>query len=655
MRRYIKCNSGTEVPESVFFVDTETKRKPIGGNSKSWLEIFRMGVVRHVRMRDNDVKDVQSMTFWRIEHFWNFLYSNVIPRRSNWVFAHNLHFDLQVLRVTEELIGDRLSITPSCPVPDPASSASPPKKPKKGLFQLDGLPAFLRARSPRATLLFADTLNYFRLPLKEIGEYLGLPKMELPPDNASKADWEAYCQRDVDIIQELMIPIMQKWKANKLGNWAYTAAGLAMNNFRHSHAPMIETKKNRQAVNIVLHDDDECKKLERQAYHGGEIKCFYHGIVSPEKPQFDPRPWTDDYLYHLDCRSLFPYCMMMAEYPVALERYYQTGELTQLRRLAAAKGVIAEVYLETPNVPFVCRHENAVKYAIGKYWTVLCGDELGRALAENLVRDVGRMAVYQIGPLFSDYVRHWYKAREKAKASWKPHEDLLAKMMMNSLYGKFAQKSPRWIDAPEVSPDVDFGEFLHLPLNETKFRVYRAFAGHVQRREESKDSPDSFCAISAFVTSNAREYMRRIREICPYRSIYYQHTDSLICNHAAYMKLKRAGLLGHKIGQFREFQDSSSYAEFFGPGDYILGNREVQSGTKANAKKVGHELIEQDEFSGLNYQITHGPREGVIGQRVTIRRNPDRWKLHTETNGWVEPFKLFTPRVPIEPPPLLPI
>ncbi|NBS69988.1 hypothetical protein EBT31_13895, partial [bacterium] len=212
------------------------------------------------------------------------------------------------------------------------------------------------------------------------------------------------------------------------------------------------------------------------------------------------------------------------------ERYYQTGEITQLRRLAAAKGVIAEVYLETPSVPFVCRHENAVKYAIGKFWTVLCGDELGRALKEDLVRDVGRMAVYQIGPLFSDYVRHWYKAREKAKASGKPHEDLLAKMMMNSLYGKF-----------------------------------------------------------------------------------------------------------------------------FGPGDYILGNREVQSGTKSNAKKVGHELIEQDEFSGLNYQITHGPREGVIGQRVTIRRNPDRWKLHTETNGWVEPFKLFTPRLPVEPPPLLSI
>lgn len=655
MRRYMKCNSGTEVPESVFFVDTETKRKPIGKQSKSWLEVFRMGIVRHVRLRDNEVKHVDEFVFWKLEHFWNYLYSSVIPRRSNWVFAHNLGFDLQVLRVFDELIGERLSIAPSRQRPDSAFQASPPKRPKGGLFQLDGLPAFLRARSPRATILFADTLNYFRFPLKEIGENLGISKGELPADNAPKATWEEYCRKDVEIIQSLMIPIMQKWKANGLGNWSYTAAGLAMNNFRHSHAPMVEKSNGKEVCNIVLHDDEQAKTLERQAYHGGEIKCFYYGIVSPEKPQFDARPWVDDYLYHLDCRSLFPFAMMNGLYPVALERYYDRLDLATLRRLAGAKGVIAEVYLETPSLPFVCKHEGAIKYAIGKFWTTLCADELGRALAEDLVKDVGMVSVYQIGPLFKDYVWYWYKQREQAKRKGDTNGDLLAKMMLNSLYGKFAQKSPRWVDAPEISADVDYGEFLHLPIGETKFRVYRSVAGYVQRREESKDGKNSFCAISAFVTSNAREYMRRVREICPFQSIYYQHTDSLICNAEAYARIKRAGLIGDKIGQFREFQESSSYAEFFGPGDYILGNREVQSGTKANAIKQGHDTIEQDEFNGLNYQIVHGPREGVIGQRVTIRRNPDRWKLHSETNGWVEPYKVFTPRLPAPQPQPLPI
>jgi hypothetical protein len=653
MRRYLKGNSGTEVPESVFFVDTETKRKSIGGNSKSWLEIFRMGVVRHCRMRDNELKSVEEMVFWKVEHFWNFLFSHAVPRRSNWVFAHNLGFDLQVLNVFDKLLSGELSIF-TTPAPKPRQVTHPGKtKPWRGTFNIDGLPAFMRTRHSGTTIIFADTMNYFRNSLEELGEKIGLPKGTLPTHNAIRDTWESYCRRDVEIIQELMIPMMRHWKDAKLGNWNYTAPGLAFNNYRHAHAPKTTTSKGIEKVAICLHDNEQAKELERKAYHGGEIQCFYYGIVSPEKPQFDPRPWVDDYLYHLDCRSLFPFAMRDALYPVALERYYDRLDLANLRRFSSSKGVIAEVYLETPNLPFVVRHEGAVKYARGNFWTVLCADELGRAIADDLVRDIGRVAVYQVEQIFRSYVNHWYREREKAKAKNQPHMDQLAKMMLNSLYGKFAQKSPRWVDEPDMHRQCDWGEFLHLPVGATKFEKFRSFAGNVQRRVESKDGPNSFCAISAFVTSNAREYMRRVREICPYRSIYYQHTDSLICNAGAYAALKRAGLLGDKIGQFREFQESSSYAEFFGPGDYVLGNREVQSGTKRNAKKVGHELIEQDEFHGLTYQITHGPREGVIGHSVTIRRNPERWRLHSESNGWAEPFTLTTPRIPIGLPPLL--
>ena len=42
MPKYLSCNSGTEVPESIFFVDTETSRIYHKGSTTNFTEKFRI-------------------------------------------------------------------------------------------------------------------------------------------------------------------------------------------------------------------------------------------------------------------------------------------------------------------------------------------------------------------------------------------------------------------------------------------------------------------------------------------------------------------------------------------------------------------------------------------------------------------------------------
>lgn len=638
MARYLSANAGTEVPESIFFVDTETTRSYSQGDAKSFLEKFRLGVVTHVIMRENRVISRESYTFYNAINFWRFLYSRINVRKSNWVYAHNLAFDLQTLNIFDRILTRELIIAEQPGDFQIGKPLAEKTRPWRGMAVIDSLPCFIRCRSKRGTIVFCDTLNYFPRPLNVVGDEIGIPKLPFPGVEGTTQAWEAYCKNDVAIIESLMTETMISWKSAAAGNWNYTAPGLCWNNFRHDHAPKIVRKGKRESCNIVIHDNIDVKVLERQSYHGGQMSCFYYGYVSPVKDQFSDRPHISETLYHLDCRSLFPYCMSLAKYPVSLQKWYRVGSMALLEHYARSAGVIAEVLLDTDNIPFITVVNKQVRYATGRFWTTLCADELGRALEEGLVRKVGSMSVYQIGDLFSKYVKHWYKEKETARLGEKPHREAFAKLMLNSLYGKFGQRSPRWIDDTSGTVSMDFGIAYHMGVGETKPRQIRAFAGHIQEKVESLDAKNSFCAISSFVTANAREYMRSIRELCPANSIYYQHTDSLICNVKAYECIVKNGLIGPAIGQFREVAEPAQTAEFFGVGDYEFGNRVVQTGRKSSAKVIDPETIEQDNFNGLAYVIARGNQSGVVGHSLTLHRQKDRWKKHASQDGWAKPF-----------------
>ena len=638
MSRYLDCNEGTEVPEVIIFYHVVTTRLPITKSGKRFKDIFKLGLALAVIMRGNKVVSETEYVFKSKVHFWNFIYSSIKSKKSNWVYGYNCSHNLQILDIYSKLVSRELVIHEEAGDFQIGKPLAEKTRPWHGLFVVDNLPFFIRCRSKSGTLVFCDIMNYFKMSMVELSEALRLP---LPAEISNKSTEEQQltsAKDTVNILKSLMIPLMMDWKSGHKGNWNYTAAGLAWNNYRHIHAPVTNTKSGKRKVNIVIHDNLDCKQLERQAYNGGQIIAFFYGYVSPIKDQFDIRAHSTDLLHSLDIRSLYPFCMAQAKYPYSLRKYIEQGSLKLLNHWGKAAGVIAEVKLNSPTIPWLIKVNNQQQYATGEIHTTLCGDELVRAMDENIIVSVGRMAVYNIADIFSDYVKYWYKERIKAGLGDLPHSELLAKLMLNSLYGKFGQKSAKWVDRPEIDLGADFGRFIERSLDGENNHQYRVFCGNTQEKMAQTDHKLSFCAISAFITANGREYMRKLREQLPKNSVYYQNTDSLIVNHKAYEILKKNGEIGARMGQLRETEEVTSSAEFFGLNDYVFGRKEVRGGRKDSAVKLDNYGYEQEEYSSMAEVITGGNQNGANGRIIQVNRSPGRYTIHNTDNGFISPI-----------------
>lgn len=645
-KRYITSNCSCEVPKNLFFVSCKSVDRSNKKQSRMWTETLSECEVSCIAIKEDGSTIRESFLTKDKSLVWEFIFSRLRPRESNWLFGFGMSPSLQLLGLTDLLESRKLIIHEK---PGDFLIGKPlaeKKRPFRGMLIIEDKPIIVRARSMRGTLTIVDIANYIQKEPKDIALDLGLSSHdETDGTSLDKSDGHKM-PSEIEIAEKFMAGMLAKWKAGKHGNWAYTAAGLAWNNWRHSFAPVVQQPGKRQKVNVALHGDEEVTKLERSAYHGGVISNYFVGYVSPMKSDFDDRPHSDDILYHLDCRSLFPFAMTNSLFPVSLIGTNENPSMDYLQDKARSFGVVAEVNIETKKVPFVVKNNDGLRYCLGRFSCSLCGDELARAIAENVIAKVHRMAVYQIAPIFKSFVEFWNRQRDQAKEKADKTQDLFSKMVMNSLYGKFAQLGSAWEDCPGVHLGQEYGYHTVLGSDGVTIDRYRVIAGDVQMAKDKVEGKSAFPAISAFVTANSREYMRRVMETLPARSVYYSHTDSLICNVEALLALKKQGLIGPAMGQFREIDEPTTSAQFWGPGDYEYGRKLVQTGRKANARNISSREFEQDEKLGFASVIAQGPINGVKVRRVRKKRLGENKPLVASDNGWTIPLAVDLPHLP---------
>lgn len=655
MSRYMLGNLGSSVPKNIFFASVKSKRLPQKRGRKSWMEIFDSAAICRGELEGDDYKRQESHDCQSPEILWEFIFSRLKCRESNWLFVHNAS-ELFQLTSFFDLLSERKLIIHEKPgdfrIGVPIAEK---KKPWRGMVVVENKPVIVKCRHAKGTLVIVDVLNYLPKSLSDIAQELGMERLAAGPDIADCQRNKAVNANSIDIMRSLILPMISSWGKSQLGNFAHTAAGLAMNCYRHKFAPKISTSRGKQKVNIVLHGNPEATRLERSAYHGGAVRNFFLGCVSPVKNQFSTRAHSDDILRHLDCRSLFPFSMANSLLPWKLKETHDEVSQDKLCELAKQFGVIAEVGISTEKIPFAIKHNGSLKYVIGNFTCSLCGDELSRAIAEKVIRKVYRVNSYLVAPIFRDYVAYWDNRRTEAKGRGDRVDDIFSKTMLNTLYGKFGQRSPAWIDRPEMILDSDYGYHYLLGTDSNKMTKYRSLGGEVQEATEQTEGKNAFPAIAAFVTANAREYMRRITEIMPPRSLYYTHTDSFICNNEGYLSLLNAGLIGEGMGKFREIDEPTTSAEFFGPGDYEYGRKVVMTGRKENAVIVSDGEYEQEESYGIQSVIARGPNGGVTVRKVRKKRTGTNSTITATHQGWAVPLRLDLPfpRKPLPQPELL--
>jgi DNA polymerase elongation subunit (family B) len=185
-------------------------------------------------------------------------------------------------------------------------------------------------------------------------------------------------------------------------------------------------------------------------------------------------------------------------------------------------------------------------FPVGNFETFLSTPEIIYALEHGHIKKVLAINIYEKANIFSEYVEYFYNMRLEAKAKGDEVRTLLYKLFLNSLYGKFGQKSNHWEKVGEADPTEVKLERIY-DVDTKKFITVKIFGGGIFRKNDLEEGENesfySFPAIASHVTSYARMLLWKYIETAGIENVYYTDTDSLFVNLEGYKNLEKANYL----------------------------------------------------------------------------------------------------------------
>jgi DNA polymerase elongation subunit (family B) len=486
---------------------------------------------------------------------------------------------------------------------------------------LENPPTMLSLTHPLGKLVVIDTFNYWKTGVAQMGESLGMPKLEMPTSTKIDKAWKEYCLRDVEVIANQILRLFRFLRDNDLGSFKISAPGLAFGTFRRRF----------MKHEIYLHDRASVLALERNCYYGGLVNNFYLGSVNGET------------IYKYDVNSLYP-AMMLKDYPTKLLESHTDISPSKLAALIRNQGGCAWVDIEEYGRTYPKRHNGRLCDVKGKFSTYLCGDELKHALKVGSITRVRFASVYEVAPIFKEYVKYFWDLRRKYQTEGDKVGEQFVKLLMNSLYGRFGMKGHKWVDFNSTNLQLYY-TYYGVPcptryLNSdfcpivSSFRhrweaegldeaiVLRYFGGKLEMQFPTGEHRESFCAISAFVTAYAREYLRFYITVLGENEVLYCDTDSLFVTKTGSDRLKDLCMVDPgTLGKFK-LEGKAKKCTFYGPKDYVFQEHIVRKGIRKNAVQVNHNTFEQDSFEQLKSVLNRGGEPFIIIKKIqkTLQR-----------------------------------
>lgn len=596
----LKPTKSTQLPSNLLFFDTESKDK-LGGKSKTHQEHrFWFGYAIAMRLEGTEVRSTHSRFLPTIDSFWECLKKQLSKDKPLYLFAHNLTYDLTMVDFWNRHEGEGFDLEFSV---------------------LENPPTMLSLTHELGKLVVIDTFNYWKTGVAQMGQSLGMPKLDMPTTTKLDKDWKVYCLRDVEVIANQILRLFRFLKDNDLGSFKISAPGLAFSTFRRRF----------MSHEIFLHDRKAVLDLERNCYYGGLVNNFYLGSVVGET------------IYKYDVNSLYP-AMMLRDYPTKLLESHKDISPNKLQSLLRNNGGCAWVDINEYSRTFPKRHNGRLCDVKGKYSTYLCGEELIRALKGGSVTRVRFASVYEVAPIFKEYVKYFWDLRRKYQTEGDKVGEQFVKLLMNSLYGRFGMKGHKWVEYNSVNLQLYYtyyglpcpGRYVKtdfVPIVST-FRhrweaegldeaiVLRYFGGKLEMQFPTGEHRESFCAISAFVTAYAREMLRTCITSVGEGEVLYCDTDSLFLTKLGSDRLKSLGLVDPAaLGKFK-LEGKSKKCTFYGPKDYVFEESVVRKGIRKNAVQINHNTFEQDSFEQLKSVLNRGGEPYIIIKKIqkTLQR-----------------------------------
>lgn len=620
--RAIQRNHGNPSPRYIVAIDCESTRTSHAYNSAVANHTFRLATGTACRIAGGKAIGVHSSRFNSAEDLRSFVYDQCGNRHTTWVIAHGMLADFRLGGFADDI--DNGTVVIDAPRARRVGQVTIKNDARTdGIVVVESPPTIIGLRhvASGGRMIFVDTLNWFRCPLRDLGQACGLPKLTMPAWDASDEEWFIYCHRDTEILFQTFTKLIHFAKEQQLGVFRYTAASQAMSVFRHR---FMQTP-------IYVHDNAKVKAWERKAYFGGRSEVFKWGKI-------------DTQCHLVDVNSLFPSVMKDIKVPVNLVSYDEYTMVSEDISEHAATSEVAEVLIQTSRPIYPVRREGTICYPVGRFWTYLCGPELALAARNGEIESCRRIARYDCAIIFDRFVSEFWKLRQSFKQEGNSLYDTFTKSIMNSLYGKWTQKQPQWQPCEDIPGMRPWSRLVKCNAMTGERTEYRTFGSYTQQRMPDLERSDTFVAIGAFVTAAARIRMNTLRETAGYKNVYYQGVDGLIVNDMGLTNLERAEEVEFTtLGKLR-LEYSGSQSTIYGVADYRLGSRNVMAGRPASAIQVAdNEFIatmlssKQDLFNGV-------APVGMEEWQQTVRRKCHYHKGIVGLDQWVTPHEYSEPQ-----------
>jgi len=402
-----------------------------------------------------------------------------------------------------------------------------------------------------------DSMALFNFSLAKLTESFSVAhkKGEIDHDKITpetyvklKPVWLPYLESDClglyEILEKFEKFIYDKYGCSLRKN--ITLAQLAMRIYRRNFMPL-------ELIPSYQSREDEI----RQSYFGGRTEIF---------------KFFGENLNYYDVNSLYPYVMKNWEMPVGVPIKSFNMDIDDFG-VAFAK-IEAPKDLNIPVLPYRLNtgSYNKLIFPVGNFSGWYTTPELRKAAEKGYQIEIEKGFKFNQYRIFETYVDEFYKM--KSETDPKSVDYIVAKLLMNSLYGKFGQRRDREeiimfpTDILGLEP-IDFGGELDI----------------YKRKTESR-STHILPAIAAFVTSYAR---LTLYELLDGNDPYYCDTDSIITEKS----LNTGKLLGEL-----KLENEIKKGIFLRPKMYAIQMKEGKAEIKAKGfPKSVREKFTFDMFS----------------------------------------------------------
>ena len=416
----------------------------------------------------------------------------------------------------------------------------------------------------------------------------------------------------------------------------YNAAGVDLKCTAPSNALLL-FRTTFMPENFSVHrEDDTLNKFERKGYFGGRSEMFIRGNCE---------------IASYDVHSMYPSVMVEHEYPDPMSaRHFVDGAESHWREyyyapeqylgIYTAKVRVPEMHIPVLPIRYVVDKAEKLVFPVGEFEGTWTSEEL--RYAESLgveILECSEFIVYMKSiPIFKPYIDYCWNQRQIAiRNGDKPMAEFW-KLMMNSLYGKFAEvrigggyfgkaEDADWdkinIVGKRIATEIIQGvEFVSIAADRLEM-----------------DASHTIPCLSVFVTSYARIKLAKAMlaaEAAGYH-VCYTDTDSIKIASADLVTPPETDAIGSIIhdgadlGMFGHEPDSSGYYHFIGQKNYGRVTDGRFDFTKCKLKGIPYKFVKTmtGDLNDPESVVITGRGRQPISEKQAITRHdvPNRWPV----------------------------